>query len=169
VRAGWTGWSVDRVKRIFSNFLPSLTLPSSSLPSSHLPQTHKPNSNASISLKPTNRQTHNHKQPQTQTNQKRRENERESGRERAKERERKNKKKIPFKPLGGNPLSFFLAKIPQRMAKRTRKMLRESQLFLTVLGQRTRKVRERNGRTAKKRKAKVMIGTITMSRERERE
>jgi hypothetical protein len=34
------------------------------------------------------------------------------------------------------------------MAKRTRKMLRESKLFLTVLGWRTRKVRERNGRTA---------------------
>ena len=42
-------------------------------------------------------------------------------------------------------------------------MLRESQLFLTVLGRRTREVRERNGRTAKKRKAKAMIGTITMS------
>jgi hypothetical protein len=55
------------------------------------------------------------------------------------------------------------------MAKRTRKMLRESQLFLTVLGRRTRKVRERNGRTVKKRKAKAMIDTITMSRERERE
>jgi hypothetical protein len=40
---------------------------------------------------------------------------------------------------------------------------------LTVLDRRTRKVRERNGRTAKKRKAKAMIGTITMSRERERE
>jgi hypothetical protein len=55
------------------------------------------------------------------------------------------------------------------MAKRTRKMLKESQLFLTMLGWRTRKVRERNGRTAKKRKAKAMISTITMSREQERE
>jgi hypothetical protein len=64
---------------------------------------------------------------------------------------------------GGNPSSFFRAKKPQRIAKRTRKMLTESQLFLTVLGRRTWEVSEINGRTAKKRKAKAMIGKRRMS------
>lgn len=42
-------------------------------------------------------------------------------------------------------------------------MLRESQLFLTVLGRRTWEVSEINGRTAKKRKANAMIGKRRMS------
>jgi hypothetical protein len=109
------GGGASRVGRIFSDFLHLsrfhlLQIDKStnkSLPSGHLPQSHKqiiastnpnpnqtkPKSNASISLKPTNRQTH--KQPQTQTHQKRRENERESGRERKRER----KKKKTFKPF----------------------------------------------------------------------
>jgi hypothetical protein len=74
--------------------------------------------------KPTNRHTTTNNTNPNQS-EKKRERKREWKRESERERKKKQKKKT-FKPLGGNPSSFFLAKIPQRMAKRTRKMLRES-------------------------------------------
>jgi hypothetical protein len=162
-----------RTNRVCAGRLVGLNV--SSLIFSYLSRFHLLHCLPAISLKPTNPtltppslSNPQIDKPTTTNNQtpiKKEERTKERVEERERKREKEKTKKIPFKPLGGNPSSFFLAKIPQRMAKRTRKMLRESQLFLTMLGRRTRKVRERNGRTAKKRKAKAMIGTITMSRE----